>query len=195
MPVPAAQGLADFGATAGKALVPAAEDQAETPTTAAEDASTNASRVEDHEGLAELEALREEFDARLRDEVARARRAWADEQGGLSGDEVAAQFATVQASLRDWMGRTAEVMLEAPARERALNELHGVIAQMINRAVAVKAYGPQDLLQALRARLDGEVTNLTCTQQEHGELRVEVDRTIVETTVGAWLESWRHETT
>jgi hypothetical protein len=202
MPVPAADGLTDFGAVSGKALVPVGEREAEAseavPPAQPED---NAQTTEPDlyaegfkagrdEALAELQALQDEFDARVRDELDRARQDWAEAQGGLAGQEIAVQFSEAKVHVREWVGETAKVMLEGPARERAIDDLHRVIAHMIERAVAVKAYGPEDMLCALRTRLSGEVGNLTCTPQPHGELRVEVDRTVVETTAGAWLESW-----
>ena len=201
MPVPAADGLTDFGVVPGTALVPVeAHEEAAAAVPGEEEKDAGLSdepgpyaqgyQAGRDEALAELQASHNEFDARLKDELNKARQDWADVQAGMAGEEIAAQFAAVERRIRDWMGQTAKMMLEGAARERALDELHHVIARMFERAVAVKAYGPDDMLCALRTRLNGEVGNLTCTPQQHGELRVEVDRTVVETTAGAWLDSW-----
>ena len=55
------------------------------------------------------------------------------------------------------------------------------------KSADIAVSGAVDLLQALRARLEGKVGNVTYHRSDVCDLRVTVGQTVLETRLGAWM--------
>lgn len=80
-----------------------------------------------------------------------------------------------------------EPLVRMDLGERALEDLRTMLADLLGKGEArgVRVSGPADLLDALRRRL-GEAPGLEFAADEGPDLRIETDRTLVETRLAEW---------
>jgi hypothetical protein len=131
-----------------------------------------------------LDDLRREFDEqRLGD-----RQAWADGEARRMAEALDNGLAQIEAHIAETVARVLEPFLLQERRRRAVQELVEAINAMVLRqqALEVAIRGPEDLVQALHAALDGRV-RLECAISDEPDVQVLVDHTIIETRIGAWM--------
>lgn len=138
---------------------------------------------------AQTAAKLEEREASHRRELASAREAWTQQEGGRLAEQLVKGLEELEARLADTMARILEPFLAAELRRKAIADLVESLSALRaqDKAAVVGVSGPPDLLDALRARLEGRLDNVTYHPGQVNEVRVTLGQTILETRVGAWL--------
>ncbi len=156
----------DFARTEGRRE---AEEAAQAALAAAE-----AARLEDQQAFeARIAAMREEWTLQEADRLASG---FKDALDGLG------------AQLSDALAPILAPFVEEKVRAHALRDLASLVQQqMALGSGAIRISGPQDLIDALDARL-GAASGITFTPAATAEVRMEADGAVIETQ----LEAWRH---
>jgi hypothetical protein len=140
-------------------------------------------------GQAAAEARLAEQQALQARELAAAREAWAQQEGARLAEQLAAGFGEIEARLADVAARVLAPFISAELRGRAIAHLVESlkVLQAQEHGAAVKIAGAPDLLEALRARLDGKVENVSYHPSQAPDVQVTVGQTVLETRLGAWV--------
>ncbi len=138
---------------------------------------------------AQLASKLEESEALHRTTLAAAREAWTRDESGRMAEEFAKGLHDLEQRLADATARILKPFLAAQLRKRAIAELADSLAVLRARdeGATICVAGAPDLLDALRARLDGSLGNITYRPNTASDVRVAVGQTVLETRVGAWM--------
>jgi flagellar biosynthesis/type III secretory pathway protein FliH len=196
MPLPAAAHLIEFPLTPKSGCEPmAASAQAsfgQEIETGSVDQIADAFARGREEGLA---AGRADYAARLDEEraasearLADERAAWSSQEGARLGDAITAAFQSLEASVGDAVAAILSPVLEEGLRRRAVDEL----AENLKRLMAsgqriLRVSGPEDLLQALRARLGADMSAVAFESAQDIDMRVVAEQTTIETQLKDWM--------
>jgi hypothetical protein len=128
-----------------------------------------------------------EFDKKLATE----RQRWAAEQGERLAELIASELEKIEQRVSDCVSRILQPLLAEQIRSRAVDELARSLGAMLSKGEFAKITisGPQDLLSAMEARLDGSQAGLSFEVADGVELSVSADDTILETRIGSWGET------
>jgi hypothetical protein len=128
-----------------------------------------------------------EFDKKLATE----RQRWAAEQGERLAELIASELEQIEQRVSDCVSRILQPLLAEQIRGRAVDELARSLGAMLSKGEFAKITisGPQDLLSAMEARLDGSQAGLSFEVADGVELSVSADDTILETRIGSWGET------
>lgn len=145
-------------------------------------------------------AVRAECDARL-EQLAKAaeearnedRAHWVATEGDRLARLIADGLEALETRIAEQTARVLRPALVEDAQKRAIRELADTLDAMLAKGDVAKltVSGPEDLVAAIRDRLDGKVQGAAFATAPHAELRIEVDETILETRIGAWAETIR----
>ncbi len=140
-------------------------------------------------GKAAAEAQLAEQKARHAKELAAAREAWALQEGGRLAEQLASGLGEIEARLADVAARVLEPFIAADLHGRAIADLVESLKVLLaqERAAAVSISGAPDLLESLRARLEGKIENVSYHPSQACEVRVTVGQTVLETRLGTWM--------
>jgi hypothetical protein len=198
--VPLARYLVDFGTgeEAGKSDSDVARGKVELEQAralAAKDmeakvAESYARGVQDGRAAAEadsamrLQAEREAFQR----ELASARQAWAANEGEALAERLAAGLRQIEQGTADTVARILAQVTSATVQRAAVAELLAALEGVLAKAAGarVEIAGPEDLLAAIRARLEARSIAAVYTVSTGPDIRVTVDKTLLETRIGAW---------
>ena len=138
---------------------------------------------------AQLAGKLEQQEALYRKELAAAREAWTREEGGRLAGQLLEGLHGLEARLTDATARVLKPFLGAQMQRRAVADLVEslTVLQAQDKAAAISICGAADLLEALRARLDGKLGNVAYHPGEGCDVRVTVGQTVLETRIGAWM--------
>ena len=96
----------------------------------------------------------------------------------------------IETAISDAAARILLPLLAEPLRRQMVAELaaaiRAVVANAPDAAVAVNVSGPDDLLAALQAKLGSGGPTLRTTTAPGCDLTVQIEQTVLETTLGAW---------
>jgi hypothetical protein len=122
---------------------------------------------------AEFAALRAEDAGRFEEQLAEARQRWSQDEGERLAMLVERGMEELKAEFAERIARILLPFVQGGVRERALVELHALIAQMLSGDLlpGLKLTGPADLIAEMRSRLD---------------VRVTVGDTVLETEMRSW---------
>lgn len=194
MPRPAASFLTEFtvgGApTAPQAAAADPASAAEQPTGENEEAAFARGR---EEGLAAAEAdyrqkLEEERTAAA-ERLAAERASWAEQESTRLAGMIASAFDALQKDIADIVGAILEPFVEEALRTKSVDELAQALKPLLatGQHTLFRVAGPDDLLEALKQKLGDSATSFTFEVTDAVDLRVVVDRTVIETQLGGWL--------
>lgn len=170
------------------------------PFVAAEPAADPAAALADaeergrREGRAAAEAEWADREAAVRqrqDEALEAARAeWAESEGTRLAEKLDDGLEALETLISDTTARTVLPFLEAPLRERAVKDLAETVTQMLGTQghPGLTVAGPQNLIDALAARLGPRAEALAFEVADTPDVRVTADAAVIETQLRAWLD-------
>lgn len=133
-----------------------------------------------------MEALTRQHEAQL----AAARAAWVEAEGSRLSEQMRLGLEHIETAISDAAARILLPLLAEPLRRQTVAELaaaiRAVVANAPDAAVAVNVSGPDDLLAALQAKLGSGGPTLRTTTAPGCDLTVQIEQTVLETTLGAW---------
>jgi hypothetical protein len=137
---------------------------------------------------AQLAGKLEERDAFHRQELSSAREAWTLLESGRLAEQLLKGLDDLEARLAETTARILKPFLAAELYKRAIGDLaESLTALRQENAAAISVAGAADLLEGLRARLDGKLDNIAYHPSQACDVRVTVGQTVLETRVGAWM--------
>ncbi len=151
------------------------------------------------QGVAEGQAAaRAELDAKLKEQaaavetrIAADRRAWLVGEGKRIAEALAAGLREIEARIADQVSRVLRPVIAGHVQRRAVEDLVQTLEALLTKGDVgrITVSGPQDLIEALRERLDGKAGNVTLIPTAAADLRIEADETVLETRIAAWAEA------
>lgn len=126
--------------------------------------------------------------------LAAERQRWSAEEGQRLAQQLGGGLDDIERRVAEHVAAVLKPVLAEAVRTRAVAELARTLNSMLTRGeyARITVSGPQDLLAALEARL-GVRAGLALVASEAADLRVDADETILETSIGAWIEAIRGE--
>lgn len=196
MPLPAAAHLIEFplapkaGCERGPApaQMPRGQEHEVGSTGAAEDALARGREEGLAAGRAEYAAKLDEERAAAGARLAEERAAWASEEGARLGDAIGAAFQVLEETVGDAVAAILSPVLQDALRARAVDELASTLRRlMASDQRILRISGPEDLLEALRGRLCGDISAIAFEAAEEIDVHVVAEQTIIETQLRAWM--------
>ena len=91
--------------------------------------------------------------------------------------------------MADTTARILKPFLGAELQRRAIADLVEslTVLRAQEKAAVISVSGAADLLEALRARLEGKLDNVAYQPSQACDVRVTVGQTVLETRLGAWM--------
>jgi hypothetical protein len=122
-------------------------------------------------------------------ELASARDAWTRLESGRLAEQLVKGLEALEARLADTTARILKPFLAAEMHHKAIADLAEslTVLRTQEKTADISISGAADLLEALRARLDGKLENVSYHQSDARDVRVTVGQTVLETRVGAWM--------
>jgi hypothetical protein len=138
---------------------------------------------------AQIAGKLEERDALHRKELASARDAWVQLEGGRLAEQLVKGLEELEARLADTTARILKPFLATELHRRAIDDLVEslTVIRARDKATVIDVSGAADLLEALRTRLAGKLDNVTYHPSQACDVRVAVGQTVLETRLGAWM--------
>jgi hypothetical protein len=201
MPKPAASVLTEFSVAKPKPFAEpqpqptAAENGDDTADVAAsaaerEEAAFERGRAEGRAAAEEeLRAKLEEERAAAAQHLAQERASWAEQESAALAEKITTAFETLQKDVTDIVGAILEPFVEEALRTKSVDELAQALTPLLatGKHALFRVTGPQDLLDALKAKLGASAGSFTFEVTDAVDLSVAVDRTVIETQLGDWL--------
>jgi hypothetical protein len=125
-------------------------------------------------------------------ELADAREAWVSAEADKLAHQLAAGLNDLEVRLTDATARVLAPVLQAEVAGQAIADLSSELARLLANAadVSLSISGPEDLLEALRARLADQLAGKTVSvdyrQSEEPDVRIVAGQTVLETRLGVW---------
>ena len=184
--IPLARFLVEFG-TEGDRHVDGARTEAASNVKMAESHArgyADGMAAAEAEFAVKLEAQRADFEQR----IATARQGWAESEGAAVSEALARALSDLEARLAETTARILQPFLETEIRRTAIADLVAAIEAVLahDKAARIEITGPDDLLGAVRARLPDKIV-ATFASAATADVRVSIDRTVLETRLGAWM--------
>jgi hypothetical protein len=95
----------------------------------------------------------------------------------------------LEARLADTTARILKPFLATEMHRRAIADLAESLTALRSqeKTAHIGISGAADILESLRARLEGKLENVTYRQSDACDLRVTVGQAVLETRIGAWM--------
>ncbi|MDR7040051.1 hypothetical protein J2X36_004831 [Methylobacterium sp. BE186] len=137
---------------------------------------------------AEAEARRASDEAAFAARFEAARRRWTETEAEALAAGFSAALRALDSGLTERIARLLVPVLTDALRRRALAELGAALARLLAdpHHAAIRVSGPQDLLDALAARLGPLGASVAFAPAALAEVQVSADQTVIETQLGAW---------
>jgi hypothetical protein len=154
------------------------------------------------EGRAEgLETARVAAKAEYEDELARAqarfdaelkaaREAWAHEEGARLLEQLAVAMRAIEEGLADSVARVLRPFIVATLRRQMIDKLVENIRTIVGSTemTAIQIAGPADLIEVLRAELQGAPAAFHYVTQDSVDVSVIAEQTSIDTRLKAWTD-------
>ena len=131
----------------------------------------------------QLQQLREDSERQLEEERLRAIDSQADQLAGA----LIEQFAALGPDLAERLFERCRPVLARLARDQAVSELTDILTTIVQANCRVLASGPDELLKALRDRLEGQSLDVVWTEAPGPDISIGAGDTIVETQLSEWF--------
>jgi hypothetical protein len=134
--------------------------------------------------------------AKWQSQLACERDRWMKDEAEKLREGMRTALGAIEQNIALATARILQPFLTAALHKQAVAELQATLQGMLNKGgeLRVDIFGPQDLVQALAAGLDGKDAIVTCHEASDCELRVELGQTVLETRLGAWFGKIREAT-
>jgi hypothetical protein len=131
----------------------------------------------------------EEQELLHRNELASAREAWTRQEGGRLAEQLMKGLEELEARLADTTARILKPFLAVELQRGAIADLVEslTVLRAQDKAAVISVFGAGDLLEALRARLDGKLDNVAYHPSQTCDVRMTVGQTVLESRLGAWM--------
>jgi hypothetical protein len=140
---------------------------------------------------ADLDAKLAEQRAQSEKQLAAAREAWVLQEADRLSVQLTGGLKDMEERIAAIVARLLQPFLAEKLRSRAIagliENLNILLAQAEGTAVSV--FGAPDLLEVLRARLGGELANVSYHPGQGSDVRVTVGQTVLETRLAGWIET------
>lgn len=173
--------------TAADVLAPFGATHSATRMAAADAAGFERGRLS---GAAEMKRVLAEQDARFTSERDLARRQWTEAEGQKLAGMLDKGMATVRDELALAIAQTMSPFIVGRLREQALEDLTVAAEELVSEhmPLAIEISGPPDLTAALAERLESLATVIRVAAVVTPELRVRVDKRVIETRLNDWIQ-------
>lgn len=116
------------------------------------------------------------------------RQRWSETEGARLSALMTDAMADLERRIADQVARCLKQVMDEGVRLRAIAQLSATLDELLRKGeyTAISITGPDDLLDVMRARLDGDYPRLTFIPAEGTDLVVSADETILETRIAAW---------
>lgn len=123
--------------------------------------------------------------------LAAERQSWAADQGGRLGELIAIAFDDLELRVSTLMSEVLKPVLTEQIRAKAVETLSQSLNDMLTKGdyAKIAVSGPADLLSALERRFAASHPGLSFVVAEGADVTVSADETILETRIGAWINS------
>jgi len=192
--VPAARFLVEFGADGGIGAPRAGgvEPEAQaSPCAAAELEEAFARGVEEGKAAAqaECEAKLEEQRGQFVAELAEARQEWATGTGEQLASRLLEAVGEFEVRVCEAVARILKPFLAAQLHAQAVAELRANLDVLVSAdpGVDLNVSGPDDILEAVRAQLDGKTMAVTYEPSSDCDARIVAGQATLETRLGDWM--------
>lgn len=178
--------LCDFQAppaSAGPAADQPCRDELEELRSVAYEEGLSAGRSEGEVALAQAQALAE-------DELAAARGRWVEEEGCRLTEALACAIADVERSLARDVAAVLEDFISESVKAKAVDAFCSVLREHLadRRRPSIRLTGPDDLVQAVQARLQHTAVAIEFEASDSVELMAVDDGATFRTRIEAWRE-------
>lgn len=192
--VPIARYLLELDAGDDARAVPASRPSAGKPSPASKTAVLDEAHAKGVEtGKAAAEALvagkLEQLETAHRTQLASAREAWARQEGERLADQLGTGLEALEVRMAESTARILKPFLAAELQRKAIADLGEtlMVLRAQDRAAVISVCGAADLLDAMRARLEGRLDNVAYHPNQVSDVRVTIGETVLETRIGAWM--------
>lgn len=120
---------------------------------------------------------------------------WANREAEKLAKLFAAGIHEIETNIADVTARILKPFLAESAHRQAIAELLQALEVLIgkNQGITLEVFGPEDLLQLIREKLRDRNVAAQFTPSPEMDVRVVVGHTILETSLGAWMDQLRRE--
>jgi flagellar biosynthesis/type III secretory pathway protein FliH len=121
--------------------------------------------------------------------LASAREAWTRLEAERLTEQLVKGLEALEARLADTTARILKPFLAAEMHRKAITDLAETLTVLRRheKTAEISVSGTADLLEALRAQLEGKFENVSYHRSDACDVRITVGQTVLETRVGAWL--------
>ena len=145
--------------------------------------------------LAEIETRLEAERAYHTQQLELERYTWVNREAEKLAEQVGTGLHAIEANIANVTARILKPFLAENAHRRAIAELLEALETLIgkNHGMTLEIFGPADLLQLIREKLRDRNVAALFTPGEEVDVRVVAGQTILETSLGAWMDQLRRE--
>ena len=145
--------------------------------------------------LAEIETRLEAERVYYKEQLELERFTWANREAEKLVEQFAAGIREIETNVANITARILKPFLAENAHRQAIAELLEALELLIGKdqGMTLEISGPEDLLQLIREKLRDRNVAALFSPGEGVDVRVVVGQTILETSLGAWMDKLRSE--
>lgn len=120
---------------------------------------------------------------------------WANREAEKLAEQFAAGIREIETNVANITARILKPFLAENAHRQAIAELLEALEILIgkNQGMTLEIFGPEDLLQLIREKLRDRNVAAIFSPGDDVDVRVVAGQTILETSLGAWMDQLRRE--
>ncbi|MEJ2116862.1 MAG: hypothetical protein P8Y67_00880 [Alphaproteobacteria bacterium] len=143
-------------------------------------------------GLAELEAKLEELRQFLEQQHELERCTWANREATVLASKLQEGLHEIENTVANSVASILKPFLTELMHEQAVSNLVKTLQTLLTKGEGtnLEIYGPEDLLQLLREKLDAQGIKAAFIPENTPDLRVRVGQTVIETQLAAWISKF-----
>ncbi len=145
--------------------------------------------------LAEIETRLEAERVYYAQQLELERFTWANREAEKLAELFASGIREIETNIADITARILKPFLAESAHRQAIAELLEALEILIgkNQGMTLEIFGPEDLLQLIREKLRDRNVAALFSPGDEVDVRVVAGQTILETSLGAWMDQLRRE--
>jgi hypothetical protein len=140
--------------------------------------------------LAELEDKLRKQESYYADQLELERYTWANREAEVLAATIADGLKAIEENLTAITARILRPFLGRAATDRAIDELTSTLEVLLgsDEGVTLEISGPEDLLQLIRDKLSSRNVAVLFSPNEASDVRVVAGPTVIETSIGQWVQ-------
>lgn len=145
--------------------------------------------------LAEIETRVEAERVYYKQQLELERFTWANREAEKLAEQFAVGIREIETNVANITARILKPFLAESAHRQAIAELLEALEILIgkNQGMTLEIFGPEDLLQLIREKLRDRNVAALFSPGDDVDVRVVAGQTILETSLGAWMDQLRRE--